>query len=197
MHVRVRGIYATAITKILLDEGIQVSHTSKKIRERFSLPEAREPPTVTVKDADERHGVVIVGDPRDGEAVYNVLRRRLPGCICWKSRLPLHAVIKGVVAESKDGRSIVDLGCGLRGVLDGEEEPGSEVVVDIARPVFPHEDTAKLSRNYTVYGRYVALIHGMKGRVIISRHITDPDLSASGPGPKSASTTLGTMCSPP
>ena len=109
MHVRVRGVYSTAITKILLDNGVSISHTSKKIRERFSLPENREPPTVTIKDTDQKHGIVIVGEYEHGKRVYEVIRDSIKDCFCWVSKLPLHSIIKGRVIEVKEGKSIVEL----------------------------------------------------------------------------------------
>ncbi len=175
MHVRVRGIYSTAITKILLDEGINVSHTSKKIKERFSLPESREPPTVTIKDTDQKHGIVIVGEYEHGKRVYEVIKNNVKDGFCWVSKLPLHSIIKGKVIEVKDGKSIVDLGK-YNGVINCELEVESEVLVDVARPFFPNDDLAKLSKNYTIYGRFVTLIRGIGKRVIFSKHLTNKRL---------------------
>lgn len=175
MHVRVRGVYSTAITKILLDNGISISHTSKKIRERFSLPENREPPTVTIKDTDQKHGIVIVGEYEHGKRVYEVIRDSIKDCFCWVSKLPLHSIIKGRVIEVKEGKSIVDLG-EHKGVINCELETGSEILVDVARPFLPHEDLARLSRNYTIYGKYVALIRGLERKVIFSKHLTNKKL---------------------
>ncbi len=174
MHVRVRGVYSTAITKLLLDNGISVSHTSKKIRERFSLEDTKEPPTVTIKDANNKHGVVVVGEFEHGKAIYSLLREKID-CICWVSKLPLHSIIKGRVVDTNDGKSIIDLGR-YKGIIDKKFEVGSEVLVDVARPFMPHENYAKLSDKYTIYGKYVALIHKLSSKVIFSRHITSKRL---------------------
>jgi len=175
MRVRVRGICSTAITKVLLDEGFQVSHTSEKIRERFSLEETRDPPDVTVKDTDPRHGLVIVGDYDCGKRVFEVLKSRFDGSICWVSKLPLHSIIKGEVVEAENGSSVVNLGR-YRGVIDRELEVGREILVDVSRPFLPSDDLARLSTNYTIFGRYVALIHDLQKKVIFSRHIADSKL---------------------
>ncbi len=169
MQVRVRGVYATALTKLLLDSGIRVSHTSKKIRERFSLDETREPPNVTIKDTDDKHGVVIVGEREDGERVFRVLSEKLD-CVCWVSKLPLHSIIKGRVVEVNEAGSVIDLGR-YKGVIEKRLETGSEVLVDVARPFMPNDKFAKLSDRYTVYGRYVALIRGLGRKVLFSKHI--------------------------
>ncbi len=174
MRVRVRGIYATAITKLLLDNGLEVAHASEKIRERFGIEESGEPPTVTVKDTEQRHGVVVVGEYEHGKKVFEILREELSP-VCWVSKLPLHSIVKGRVVAAKDGSSIVEMGDYV-GVIDRELEVGSEVLVDVARPFLPNDDAAKLSTNYTVYGKYVALIHGLGRRTIFSRHITSRKL---------------------
>ena len=173
IRVRVRGIYATAITKLLLDNGLNVSHASKIIRERFGMDESDEPPTVTVKDTDQKHGIVIVGEYEHGKQVFNILKEI--AVTHWVSKLPLHAIIKGEVIGVREHKSIIDLG-GYRGILDQELEVGSEIFVDVARPFMPHEDFAKLSTKYTIFGNYVALIKGIGRKVVFSRHITNRKL---------------------
>ncbi|MET1125164.1 MAG: DUF402 domain-containing protein [Archaeoglobaceae archaeon] len=169
MGVRVRGIYATALTKILLDSGFKLSHTSKVIEERFGVV-GEGPPKVTVKDADQRHGVVVVGDYEIAKKVFETLSNF--AIARWVSKLPLHAVVKGRVEEVRNGTAIVDLG-GYEGLLEGNFSVGDEVLVDIARPFMPSDEYARLSTNYTIFGDYVALIRGIKRRVVFSRHITD------------------------
>lgn len=172
VRVRVRGIYATAITNILLKEGLKVSHASKIIRDRFGIDE-KEPPTVTVKDTEQKHGVLVVGEYEHGKIVYDILKRY--SIARWVSKLPLHSIIKGKVVEVKNDKSIVDLG-GFKGVLNERREVGEELLVDVARPFIPNDDLAKLSTCYTIFGKYVALIRGLSRRVIFSRHITDKRL---------------------
>ena len=173
IRVRVRGIYATAITKLLLDNGLNVSHASKVIRERFGIDESDKPPTVTVKDTDQKHGIVIVGEYEHGRRVFEILKEM--AVTQWVSKLPLHAIIKGKVVDVGDGGSIINLG-DYKGILDQELEVGSEILVDVARPFMPHEDFAKLSTKYTIFGNYVALIKGIRRKVVFSRHITDKKL---------------------
>jgi len=177
VNVRVRGIYATAISKILYDKGFNICHASKKIKERFGLKETLTPPNVTVKDLEHRQGVLIIGDYEGAKAVYNVLKEAIEPPITYVSKLPFHGIVKGVAVEVKDDVSIVDLGIsGIRGVLREHLNVGDEVVVDISRPLLPPNNMAVLSRNYMVHGKYVVLIHGKSGRVFFSEHITDPKL---------------------
>lgn len=175
VDIRVRGVYATAIAKILLEKGHNVVHASKKIRERFKLKETKTPPQVTVKDIESKHGVIVLGDYEEANNIYSMLLKYLPEVFSWKSKIPHHAIIKGVVIKSLRDRSVVDLGR-YKGELDEVLDEGEEVIVDVSRPLLPPSNTAKLSRNYTIYGKYSALIYGLKGKVIVSRHIVDPKI---------------------
>ncbi len=177
VNVRVRGIYATAISKILYDKGFNICHASKKIKERFGLKETLTPPNVTVKDLEHRQGVLVIGDYEEAKAVYNVLKETVKPPITYVSKLPFHGIVKGEVVEVKNDASIVDLGIsGIKGVLREHLNVSDEVVVDISRPLLPPNNMAVLSRNYMVHGKYVVLIHGRSGRVFFSEHITDPKL---------------------
>jgi len=173
VNVRVRGIHATALAKILLERGFNIVHASKKIKERFKIVENRIPPDVTIKDLEEKHGVIVLGEYEKAEKVYNTLLDVLPETFSWKSKIPHHAIVKGIVIKIVEGKSIIDLG-GIHGELDEELNVGEEVIVDINRPLLPPSNIAKLSRRYTVHGKYSALIYGLKGKVIVSRHIIDP-----------------------
>jgi len=175
MNVRVRGIYATAITKILIDEGFNITHASQIIKERFNIKDDVIAPDVTVKDVDGKYGIVVIGKYNVGKKVFDVLRQKIGTVYVWESKLPLHAIYKGVVKEKNNGKCIVDIN-GVRGILNCNAEPGSEVVVEISKPVLPPSNEVLLSTNYTIYGNYVALIYGLKGRVIFSRHITNPEI---------------------
>jgi len=175
VNVRVRGIYATALAKIILERGFNIVHASKKIKERFKIVENRIPPDVTVKDLEGKHGVIVLGEYEEAEKVYNTLLEVLPETFSWRSKIPHHAIVKGVVIKVLEGKSIIDLG-GICGELDEELSVGEEVIVDIDRPLLPPSNIAKLSRKYTVHGKYSVLIYGLKGKVIVSRHITDPKI---------------------
>jgi len=180
INVRVRGIYATAISKILYDKGFNISHASKKIKERLKLKEANIPPDVTVKDLEHKQGVLIIGSFDEGKKVYETLINEISPPVTYVSKLPFHGIIKGEVVEVKNGVSIVDLGIkGINGVLREQLSVGEEVIVDVSRPLLPPEKTAVLSRNYMIHGKYVVLIHGRRGKVFFSEHIVDSKLKRS------------------
>jgi hypothetical protein len=61
--IKVRGIYSTALTKLLLDGGYAVSDPSTSIRERFNLPPNRDPHHLLIQDRDDHQGIDISGEP--------------------------------------------------------------------------------------------------------------------------------------
>ena len=50
MKVKVRGIYTTALTKLLLENDFQIVQPSQTIKARFSIPDNNEPPDLKIKD---------------------------------------------------------------------------------------------------------------------------------------------------
>ncbi|MEM1550807.1 MAG: DUF402 domain-containing protein [Candidatus Bathyarchaeia archaeon] len=63
-RAKVRGIYSTALTKILLDNGFKIVQPSETIKERFKLtamPEENCQPDLEVSDRLDKQGINIVG----------------------------------------------------------------------------------------------------------------------------------------
>ena len=73
VKARVRGIYATAITKILLDQGIMIVQATPIIRQRLNIPENNAAPDVTVKTTDDDpHTLLIIGFPKQVDTVSSL-----------------------------------------------------------------------------------------------------------------------------
>jgi hypothetical protein len=75
--VRVRGIYATALT-LLLAQRFTVVEPSEVIQTRLGFPFAPGPADVHIWDRPDRHGVVIEGIRSAVEAVFQYLRESIP-----------------------------------------------------------------------------------------------------------------------
>ncbi|MEM2412048.1 MAG: RNA-binding protein, partial [Desulfurococcaceae archaeon] len=73
VSVRVRGIYATAISKILLESGFKLVEASEKVRERLGIDLDAAPCDVTVKDCENVDELLVVGFPGEAGLVYKVL----------------------------------------------------------------------------------------------------------------------------
>lgn len=177
VNVRVRGIYATAISKILLDSGFKLVEASDKVRERLGLEFDVAPCDVTVKDAESPDELLVIGFPKEAKAVYDALVDRLKYVFTWLSPIELHSVYVGIVVERRGELCVVDIG-GIRGSLyPCREDSGSRIVVGVKKPPVKPGEKLQLTRNFKIVGKYVALQHG-EPRITFSEHIYDPDIKA-------------------
>ncbi len=63
-RVKIRGIYSTALTGLLLDAGFSIADPSPEIRDRFRLPAAArgDSPDVFIQDRRDLQGVTLIGE---------------------------------------------------------------------------------------------------------------------------------------
>ncbi|MFQ5762400.1 MAG: DUF402 domain-containing protein [Candidatus Bathyarchaeia archaeon] len=82
----VRGIYATGVTKLLMDAGFTIVHPSEEIRNRFNVPEATNAtPDVTIRDRPDRQGFKAEGKEQTLEAISHVIRGSLDHTVIRRS----------------------------------------------------------------------------------------------------------------
>lgn len=74
---RIRGIFATALTKLALDWGFSIVQPTEAVAERLGLAPDLSPPDVTVKDHESRSGVVVLGRCDAADALVGRLREEL------------------------------------------------------------------------------------------------------------------------
>ncbi len=175
---RVRGIYTTALTKMLLDEGFRIVQPSKEIEQRFGLSYVADSPDLDIWDREDRQGVEAVGAPGAVDVFCQMLFRKLDDVVVIKREAPVGAIAKGVVCElESDGSAIIDLGFAKGKLREGASDLslGNEVVVQLelasdklGRPV--------LTKRISVPGRYAVLVKGARGGV--SRRIRSLDEKA-------------------
>ncbi|MFC6861969.1 DUF402 domain-containing protein [Halomicroarcula sp. GCM10025817] len=112
MTVRVRGIYATALTHLLTEAGVDVVQASEPIRERFDADFAAEHAAVALETTGDQQGVGVVGDPERVETVLDLLADLGRDTLWWDAPLPAGAVYAGEVTETLGSGAIVDCGDG-------------------------------------------------------------------------------------
>lgn len=176
-NVRVRGIYSTGLSLILLERGFRIVEASDKIRERLGLDFDTSPCDVTVKDADNPDEILVIGFPEQAEKVYETLVDTLQYVFTWKSRIDLHGVFCGVIVEKRGESCIVDIGVEKGILYPCKEEVNSKVLVGVKSPPIKPGDRLVLTRSFRLIGKYVALIHG-DPRISFSEHIYDQELKA-------------------
>ncbi|MEM0079410.1 MAG: DUF402 domain-containing protein [Nitrososphaerota archaeon] len=74
MKISVRGIYSTALIRLLLDEGFRIVKPTKSQKERFGLEEVFTEPEVLITDSEDRHFIDIRGSREQLERLIEVLK---------------------------------------------------------------------------------------------------------------------------
>jgi hypothetical protein len=139
-RVRVRGIYATALTRALAAAGHGVVQASGPICDRFDddavagggLADAR------VETTADRQGVTVAGDPGAVDAATEVCLDAGVDALAWSAAAPLDGVFDARVTDTGGGDATCDLG-GATGRLpfdrvDDHVETGDRLRVQVADP---------------------------------------------------------------
>ena len=175
-RVRIRGKYATAISKLALDLGYTIVQASDVIISRFNIDVNNSAPDVTVKDSERVPGALTVmgrcGAVND--FVSELLRVVEGEALVWRSVVPLHRVVMSVVSV-EGSNYFVDVGNGVRAVLravGNAYSDGDVIPVTISRTRVYPSDELIATPGVRVDTDYVSIIPG-SGAVLFSRHIRD------------------------
>jgi len=164
--VRVRGIYATALARLLIDNGIKVVDASPQLKARFGdAVEERGVALATVKDRDDRRGLVAVGRRDLLQRVIEVLRSvvRESPIIVMKEEIYATYVCKVVEA------GVVELPGMRRGFLEGNAKVGEFVVAHV---VTFREGVPVMRPGVALVGEFARLVEGSSHEV--SEHVRGP-----------------------
>ncbi|MFB6111273.1 MAG: DUF402 domain-containing protein [Halobacteriaceae archaeon] len=167
--VRVRGIYATALTAYLADVGTIVD-ASPPIRARFDRDFDRGEPAVRVSTTTDRQGVEVTGDPGAVDAVREHLETVGADTLAWTAEAPRDAVYDGRVTETTGGGAVLDLGT-AEGYLpfDAVEqyvEVGDTIRARVTRPAPPwRDDRPVLGTDVAVSGTVATLERDVEATV--------------------------------
>jgi len=177
-RVRVRGIYATALTATLLDAGHEVVDASPPIRRRFDAAFPRAPPDIRIETSADRQGVGASGEPAAVDAVRGLLTDAGRDAFAWADPTPPGAVLDGEVTETLGGGTVVALNADPAGApgsvegylpygsVDARVETGDPVRVQVRESAAPWTDRRpELSGELRVGGDLVALEPGSGTRV--------------------------------
>jgi len=126
MTIRVRGIYATALTELFHDDP-GVVQASPAIDDRFEDREfPTEPARVRISTTDDRQGVGVIGDPAHVRDVAGTLGTVGIDTLCWRDRTPAGAIFDGVVEETLGSGAVVRLDKSEEFAARMESERGNE-----------------------------------------------------------------------
>ena len=107
---KIRGIYTTALTKLLIENGFEIVEPSAAIRERFGLNENRASADIKIKDRFDRQGVRVIGTKEAVDRFWKILQSTLEDVITRKWPVSLDGIYKGVIRGKRDGYFLVDIG---------------------------------------------------------------------------------------
>ena len=172
-RVRVRGLYATALAKILLETGAELVDLSRQLSERFSLPQrSADPPHVTVKTSDEDTStLVIVGNSDAVAFVFEELVSRIPFTLYRYTSLGPYTTIVARILGEEGGKCIVETPNGKAILVDSECVSGNLVVCHVVRAALQRNDVLVLRPGPAVLSDTLVLIDDGRSRVTFSEHI--------------------------
>jgi hypothetical protein len=167
MNVRIRGIYATALTRRFLDAGHAVVDASDPIRARFDSSLGTDLHDVAVETTPDRQGLCVVGAPDDvATAVEALVSSR--DTFAWDSPAPRDAVFDARVTETLGSGAVCDLG-DVEGFLPfgnaaEHVSVGDERRVRVVDPATPWRDRrAVLDTDVAVRAGPATLVYGESG----------------------------------
>ena len=177
MKAKVRGIYTTALTKLLLENDFQIVQPSQTIRARFGIPDNNEPPDLKIKDRHDLQGVVALGTPEAVKAFQRILHSSMEDAITRRWNVSVDGIYKGkIISESNDAFHVL-IGEDIVGVLPKQEAPNESqnqnentLIVQVARKRIGRK-TPLLTTQLKIVGKYAIL--AQKSNVGVSLKIRD------------------------
>lgn len=93
IHLRIRGIYATALTRFFLDQGLTIVSPSEAIQRRFGNSKRIDPDRpmdVSIDDLYNAQGILLEGHPEPLNTVIGLVRDAFEDAICRKRAIDVH-----------------------------------------------------------------------------------------------------------
>ncbi len=171
LGVRVRGIYATALTELFEEKSIQIADPTSAIKNRFPGLKTTEVAAVTVKDREDGHGLVILGLEQLYGSVLRAIREEIKWIVVKESEYGYFASLKCKVVSRVGEKYEVLLPNGEKGLLYAKTRLSRDELVT-AHVIAPLASPPVLRQGLAVTGMYARLIEG--GKVSFSRFIRDP-----------------------
>ena len=164
MKANIRGIYTTALTKLLLDHGFEIVNPSLTIKRRFGLNDNPAPPDLKIKDRYDIQGVRVLGTLEAVNKFYSILQSNFEDVITRKWPVSVDGIYRGNVVDSDEYGVYVDIGNGIVGrVLKSEIAYANEkqLTVQVERKRIGAKQPL-LTTNLKIVGNYAILAQNSK-----------------------------------
>ena len=160
MKAKVRGIYSTALTKLLLENGFQVVQPSPVIEKRFHLKSVFEPPDIDISDRYDLQGVHAMGTREAVDRFIQLLQSNLKDVITRRWSVSVDGIYKGKIVEKSSNAALVDIGTAV-GKLPETLSNQNEVIVQVERRRIGAKNPL-LTTKIKIPGKYAILIPEQK-----------------------------------
>ncbi|MHA2059400.1 MAG: DUF402 domain-containing protein [Candidatus Ranarchaeia archaeon] len=174
---RISGIYSTALTLFLLEQGFQIQKPTSIGKPK--KPKKEEPVDITIQDRWNHHGVIGNGQKDAVNRFIDIIEEHLPDTIIRHSRVGVGGIYKAKILESNLNREycLVALSEDIVAVVPEvvEAPAGDSILVEIKDPDVGGRK-ARATQNVTFASDYAVLFPGQE--VKISRRIVDKDKRA-------------------
>jgi Ribonuclease G/E len=173
MKAKIRGIYSTAFTKMLLENGFEIVQPSLTIKNRFGLSDNLAPPDIKIKDRYDLQGVRVLGTSDAVNAFQSILYSAFEDVLTRKWRVNIDGIYNGKPIESDEDTVYVDIGGDVIGSLPKHEFAIAEdkpLLVQVERKGIGAKQPI-LTTNLRIVGNYAIL--AQNSRVGVSLKICD------------------------
>jgi len=164
MKAKVRGIYSTALTKLLLDNGFEIVQPSLTIKKRFGLEENSMPPDLKIEDRYDLQGIRVLGTSDAVGTFQSILHSTFEDVLTRKWRVSVDGLYKGTVMEADEYAVYVDIGDSLIGRLPKPEIANvneKQVIVQVERKRIGAKQPV-LTTKLKIVGNYAILAKNSK-----------------------------------
>lgn len=154
--MRVRGIYATALASILMENGYVLADLSPILQSRINRPSVEAPPHVTVKNTDDRDYLLVVGYPWDaGASVSETLVKELALVVEYRGRYGVNTVADAL--SLGDCKVLLPGGveAKMRTRAGGCPRKGVRMRVTVVKEALKPGDTILVEPSVKMIGEYV------------------------------------------
>lgn len=172
LSAKVRGIYSTALTRLLLDNGFDIVQPSMAIKQRFGLPENTAPSDIKIKDRYNLQGVRALGTANALSAFQSILHSSFEDVITRRWPVSVAGIYKGEIVDEDEYAIYVNIDHGIVGKL-----PKSEIIDKKARWIVVQVERKRiggkhpsLTTKLKVIGNYAILIQNSKIGVSLKVH---------------------------
>lgn len=173
LRAKVRGIYTTALTKLLLENDFQIVQPSQAIKNRFCIPDCNEPPDIKIKDRYDLQGVKAIGAAEAIAKFQSIVHSAFEDAITRKWNISVDGIYKGSIIGENENVVYVQIENDVVGVLPKNEASNrntNEIIVQIQRKRMGGK-TPVLSTQLKIVGNYAILVQ--KSNVGVSLRIRD------------------------